>query len=434
MDISVPIWLREPLTAVETSSSSGKAKATDANSGNDGTAPSVNGSELDPLTPTTISTIPSSRHDTTGDQTSPTASSSVISPSESTTQPSSRNSTSSSMGDSSINTHTSDSTRLSTSPVKITSNASATPTHSVKDAVCRNQDAFPEHGAVQPDMVRTKSANFCVANFEIILQADSDPIRDQSEESGVSYDYKIEWIEDCTLESTCDGQITHYPTRPSDSEQDRYSVFDKAFACNNGGISRYVDVGCLRYTFTGTEHTAEEGDAEEPNDDLEPEPPSDTNSDSVPSPPQPENLQCHSPSDFHRKDDVSRKDLRATAARACEKNYVLDIAHPKVYTEALGVETGFAKSRVVNYLFTFEWIANGMGRMQTTQDPAEIGEQDACRDLFMRMYDECTGNEGIGGSVDVGCLRYTFHGGLDGRTKDELAGRGGGSNGIAIAR
>jgi hypothetical protein len=304
----------------------------------------------------------------------------------------------------------------------------------VKEAVCRNEDEFPDHGAVQPDMVHTKSANFCVANFESTLQADSDSIRDQSEESGVSYDYKIEWIGDCTLKSTSDGQSTHYPTGLPDSDQDCYTLFDKVFACNNGGIGGYVDVGCLRYTFTGAEHTAE-GEPEQPND-LKPESPSntDSDSDSVPSPPQPENLQCHSRDDFHRKDDVKRRNVRATAARACEKHYVLDVSHPKVYTEALGVETGFARSHVVSYLYTFEWIANCIGGLQTTQDPAGTGEQDACQNLFLRTYDECTGNEGIGGSIDVGCLRYTFHGGLDGRTTDELAGRGGSSNGIAIAR
>jgi hypothetical protein len=360
----------------------------------------------DSLTSTAVSTMPSSKHDSKVDQTSSTTSSSVIS---------------------------STSTKSSTSSVKTISNASATPTHSVKDAVCREQDEFPDHGAVQPEMVRTKSANFCVANFETTLHADSDPIRDQSEESGVSYDYKIEWIEDCTLESSSDGQSTHYPTGLSDSNRDCYRLFDKAFACNNGGIGDYVDVDCLRYTFTGAEFTTEE-DPENPDDDSTPEFPSDTDSDSVPEQLQPQTLQCHSLDDFHRKDDVKRKAVRATAARACEKQYVLDVSHPMVYTEALGVETGFAKSHVVSYLYTFEWIPNCIGGLQTTQDPAGSGEQDACQNLFLRTYDECTGNEGIGGSIDVGCLRYTFHGGLDGRTKDVLAGRGGSTNGIAIAK
>lgn len=302
--ISVPIWLQEPLIAVETSPSSGRAKVTDANSGNDATLTSVDGSMTDSLTSTAVSTMPSSKHDSKGDQTSFTTSSSVIS---------------------------SISTRSSTSSVKTTSNASATPTHSVKDAVCRKQDEFPDHGAVQPDMVRTKSAYFCVANSETTLQADSDPIRDQSEESGVSYDYKIEWIEDCTLESSSDGQSTHYPTGLSDSNRDCYSLFDKAFACNNGGIGGYVDVDCLRYTFTGAEFTTEE-DPEDPNDDSTPEFPSDTDFNSVPEQLQPHTLQCHSLDDFHRKDDVKRKAVRVTAACACEKQYVLDVSHPMVYT------------------------------------------------------------------------------------------------------
>ncbi|KAM0696158.1 hypothetical protein Q7P36_004641 [Cladosporium allicinum] len=66
--------------------------------------------------------------------------------------------------------------------------------------------------------------------------------------------------------------------------------------------------------------------------------------------------------------------------------------------------------------------------------PEGTGDRNACRNLFLRTYDDCTGNQGIGGSIDVGCVRYSFHGGLDDAISTELSERGGTSNGIAIGK
>lgn len=119
---------------------------------------------------------------------------------------------------------------------------------------------------------------------------DSESILDKSDEGGVSYDYKVEWIEDCEADS--DEQSVKAPTGTSDNTKDCYSIFDKAFACNNGGVGGHVDVGCLRYTFTGADFTADQTpedpdlstDADEPTSSKEPDP------DSTPVDLEPKNL------------------------------------------------------------------------------------------------------------------------------------------------
>lgn len=170
------------------------------------------------------------------------------------------------------------------------SSSSAAPTYSVQDAVCHDESDFPDHGAVQPDLFRDKSADFCIINLETKMLPDSESILDKSDEGGVSYDYKVEWIEDCEADS--DEQSVKAPTGTSDNTKDCYSIFDKAFACNNGGVGGHVDVGCLRYTFTGADFTADQTpedpdlstDADEPTSSKEPDP------DSTPVDLEPKNL------------------------------------------------------------------------------------------------------------------------------------------------
>jgi hypothetical protein len=266
------------------------------------------------------------------------------------------------------------------------------------------------------------------------MQVGSEPVREQSQESGVSYDYQVEWIEHCTLESSDNEQNIHYPTGLSDNDHDKhdcYSLFNKAFACDNGGIGGHVDVGCLRYSFTGAESTE---DNSQESDDSPSEPPSGPTPESAAKPLQPENLQCHSLDDFHKKNDVKRGTVSKAATAACEIGHDLDVSHPLVITNSYDQPTGFLKRKDVHYLYTYEWIPDCIGGLQGTQDPAGTGDEDACHKLFLQTYDDCTGNEGIGGSIDVGCLRYSFHGGLDDTITAELSQRGGTSNGITIGK
>jgi hypothetical protein len=71
-----------------------------------------------------------------------------------------------------------------------------------------------------------------------------------------------------TSESPGNEQNQHYPSGVSNSDQDCHSLFEKVFSCNNGGIGGYVDVGCLRYLFTGAEYTKQ--DSEKPSNPRTP--------------------------------------------------------------------------------------------------------------------------------------------------------------------
>lgn len=134
--------------------------------------------------------------------------------------------------------------------------------------------------------------------------------------------------------------------------------------------------------------------------------------------------------------DVKSKKMRQLAGDACEgRPYFMEaFSTPSVVASWLPYRHGFFEEKHDNYLYTFEWIQGCRGNMQISLDPAGKDSEYTCQAMFEQTYDECAGNEGIGGSIDIGCLRYTFHGGLDDRTTSKLKAREQEVHGVAISQ
>lgn len=134
-----------------------------------------------------------------------------------------------------------------------TSSSSSDSTRASKsgaDAVCRDTSDFTDHGAVDPGTVSSKADEVCETFGEKLLQFDTDNKWYQEHEvDGVPYQYGITWIEGC------DSTRQKLPGTIESSDPDDptcQSLFNRAFEeCNNGGICRYFDANCARYTFTG---------------------------------------------------------------------------------------------------------------------------------------------------------------------------------------
>lgn len=68
----------------------------------------------------------------------------------------------------------------------------------------------------------------------------------------------------------------------------------------------------------------------------------------------------------------------------------------------------------INYEYRIEWkdddcLPQGWDH-QNSYTPQMDGGGITCPIIMELAYDNCNGNGGVGGYIDVGCLRYTFIG------------------------
>jgi len=144
-----------------------------------------------------------------------------------------------------------------------TSSASASSTAYVKPVVCHDEDDYPDHKPVDPGYIEKSSLNPCYLSRDKTISADSEPYKlSQFDNPGdpqfnhvdnpAYYDYSIAWIEGCKGEPQGAAQnVTSSQAQQGDPRTCR-EIFIAAYEdCNNGGVGGYIDVGCLRYTFTG---------------------------------------------------------------------------------------------------------------------------------------------------------------------------------------
>lgn len=275
------------------------------------------------------------------------------------------------------------------------------------------------------------------------MYPDSDPITGGGVNNGVKYDFTIAWVDDCDL--GLDEQAARDPTGESDDTKDCYSAFSNAFGCNNGGVGGSVRVGCLRYTFTGGELTeAAQNDGDNDSDDGssggDDDDQEDDENDSswYPETTEPTNLQCHSLDEFSRKRDVKAGVVSEFAEQACQPFISMAAfdRNPVHTTWSTDDVSTFWTDKVANYLYTYEWIEDCQGPTQLSGFPMGTDSDVTCESMFRRTFDDCTGNQGIGGSIDVGCLRYTLYAGLNDETTDQYWRRGGDgtTRGVAIGK
>jgi hypothetical protein len=155
------------------------------------------------------------------------------------------------------------STSKPASQTSSTSSASASSTAYVKPAVCHDEDDYPEHKPVDPGFIEKSTINPCYLSGDKTMAADSEPYGfAQFDSPGdpqfnhvvhpAYYEYRIAWIEGCEGEPQGAAQnVTSSQAQPGDPRTCR-EIFVAAYEdCDNGGVGGYVDVGCLRYTFTG---------------------------------------------------------------------------------------------------------------------------------------------------------------------------------------
>lgn len=66
------------------------------------------------------------------------------------------------------------------------------------------------------------------------------------------YEYDINWIEGCKDKPQGAAQYaTGSQTQPGDPQTCEEFFVAAYESCDNGGVGGYIDVVCLRYTFTG---------------------------------------------------------------------------------------------------------------------------------------------------------------------------------------
>jgi len=144
-----------------------------------------------------------------------------------------------------------------------TSSASASSTAYVKPASCHDEADYPDHKPVDPGFIEKSTINPCYLSRYTTIAADSEPYEFAQFQSlgdpqfnqvddPAYYEYSIAWINGCEGEPQEAAQnVTSSQAQPGDPRTCR-EIFVAAYEdCNNGGVGGYIDVGCLRYTFTG---------------------------------------------------------------------------------------------------------------------------------------------------------------------------------------
>jgi hypothetical protein len=133
----------------------------------------------------------------------------------------------------------------------------------VKPAVRHDEDDYPEHKRVDSDSIEKSTINPCYLSKDMTIAAGSEPYEfSQFDSRGdpqfnhvndpAYYEYSIAWIEGCEGEPQGVAQnVTSSQAQPGDPRTCK-EIFAAAYEdCNNGGVGIHIDVGCLRYTFTG---------------------------------------------------------------------------------------------------------------------------------------------------------------------------------------
>lgn len=117
----------------------------------------------------------------------------------------------------------------------------------MKPVVCHNEADFKGHADISSGAQFKLAFPLCIENEEELGPGQHKRAHNLDQHN-ISYDYSISWIEGCI--TTVDRQSVYYPIGSAGPYCQK--VFVQAFTdCNNGGVGGYIDMGCLRYEFTG---------------------------------------------------------------------------------------------------------------------------------------------------------------------------------------
>lgn len=121
---------------------------------------------------------------------------------------------------------------------------------------------------------------------------------------------------------------------------------------------------------------------------------------------------CNAESDFPGHGAIQGDNVRLGSQQACmntalTEDEMYDGKAPITYSATLNnVPYYFAISWVSGCQTTVDKASPAQPLNQTSQDTP--GHDAVCTDLLYDNWANCTGNGGVGGYVDAGCLRYNF--------------------------
>ncbi|KAK7918278.1 hypothetical protein PG985_010152 [Apiospora marii] len=121
---------------------------------------------------------------------------------------------------------------------------------------------------------------------------------------------------------------------------------------------------------------------------------------------------CNVESDFPGHGAIQGDNVRLGSQQACmntalSEDEMYDGKAPITYSATLSdVPYYFAISWVSGCRTTVDRASPAQPLNQTSQDTP--GHDVVCTDLLYDNWANCTGNGGVGGYVDAGCLRYNF--------------------------
>lgn len=230
----------------------------------------------------------------------------------------------------------------------------------------------------------------------------------------VNYMFEVEWESSCHF--TSDSQRIAAPIGDLNCEA---LIKETFYGCNNGGVGGSIKAGCLTYSFIGglgddqvpvPEDIADEDpeeDSEDPANDTDEqtEGPSDAFTDLVVG----EQI-CFDTGEFSHQDiewSIVRESSKAFYNRASWADGTTQ-RNMTAGAESYGF---FAAGGVYFHIEWREGCETGTNSINVLDPLGDDGR--SCSELIKKTWKDCNNNEGVGGSVDVGCLSYAVVGGKD---------------------
>ncbi|KAK8076443.1 hypothetical protein PG994_003715 [Apiospora phragmitis] len=179
--------------------------------------------------------------------------------------------------------------------------------------------------------------------------------------------------------------------------------------CPSGFVCNVADYSCLKYTSIVQSPIVSSSLAPSSTTSSKKAPPSATASITALVLGQ---IHCNDESDFPGHGAVQGSNVRLGSQQACMNTALVE---DEMYDGKAPI-TYSANISNVPYYFTISWVSGcktTVGKAspaeplnQTSQDTP--GHNLVCTDLLYDNWSNCTGNGGLGGYVDAGCLRYNF--------------------------
>ncbi|KAH7234373.1 hypothetical protein B0J15DRAFT_408041 [Fusarium solani] len=164
-----------------------------------------------------------------------------------------------------------------------------------------------------------------------------------------------------------------------------------------------VDVGCGKYNYKVSENSVPT------TTQIEEEPTQTT------TPLESQAPVCNEVADFKGHADISAEKVKDTALKVCARHPLDGGEYTDDESKKLGIWDEIEKKGGVQFRYSIYWIEGCILEGDNTQSPYQpmgLGNGHPCVTTFMDMWYGCNNNEGVGGYMDVGCIRYRVDAGV----------------------